>query len=87
MVCSYIHTNTDQPVNVPDLREDREFYVTVRDSERTGFLLGPFSSHQEALDNVETGKSLAFKADPWSHFYAFGTSSLPKGTNRKVVFA
>ena len=64
-----------------------DFYVTVLDSGRTGFLLGPYPTHEEAKAQVERGRELANKADPWAGFYSFGTASLPKGTPRKVVFA
>ncbi len=53
----------------------RNFYVTARDGDRVAWLLGPFDTHQQALDRVEEGKRLAIKADPFAHFYGFGTSS------------
>ncbi len=69
-----------------DTRTDRDFYVTVINGDRKGFLLGPFDTHQESLDNVELGRKLANKADAFAHFYAFGTASAPKGTMIKAVF-
>lgn len=77
-VCDYTH-KTQAPTQ-PDLlnydsRTDRKFYVSVRDAGRTGILLGPYSSHSEALENVERGKTLARDANPWAAFYSFGTCS------------
>lgn len=58
------------------------FYVTVKDGPRTGFLLGPYPTHEEALANVERGKGLALESDGASRswFYAYGTTkmSLPE---------
>ena len=64
----------------------REFYVTVRDGIRTGWLLGPFDDHQKALDNVQRARNLAEQGDPRAAWYAFGTASTPKGTNMPTVF-
>jgi hypothetical protein len=65
---------------------DREFFVTVRDAGRTGFLLGPYQSHGEALKNVERGREAAIAANAWAHFYSFGTASAPAGVVQKTVF-
>jgi hypothetical protein len=66
----------------------RDFYVTVQDAGRTGFLLGPYSTHEAALSNVERGRRLAEEANSRAVFYAFGTSSVPAGTEGvPVVFA
>lgn len=63
------------------------YYVTVTVAGRVGFLLGPYLTHEDALANVKRGKALADKADPWSHFYAFGTVAVTDPTvNPKVVF-
>ena len=77
------------PPNGLDCAPGREFYVTVRDPQnpaRVGFLLGPYPQHSVALDNVRRGNDLANEANSWAAFYAFGTASLPAGTNRKTVF-
>jgi hypothetical protein len=66
--------------------EDRVFYVTVRDAGRTGFLLGPYDTHPEALQNVDQARALAEAADPWAHFYAFGTASHSRRQILKTVF-
>lgn len=65
----------------------RDYYVTVRDAGRTGFLLGPYAEHADALANVERGKALAEAANSRAFWYAFGTSSLPAGVAAPVVFA
>lgn len=64
----------------------KEFYVTVIDGERYGFLLGPYPSHAEAKSNVDRGRAEACKANSRAHFYGFGTASLPTGTSRQTVF-
>ena len=64
--------------------EGKSFYVTVVDGRRSGFLLGPYATHQEAIDNVDRGRRLANEADPRAAFYAFGTSSTH--SPRKTAF-
>lgn len=66
-----------------DIIDDRpgRYYVTVRDGQRHGFLLGPYDSHLEALENTDRGKALAEKADPRAHWYAFGTARLADDTS------
>jgi hypothetical protein len=63
-----------------------DFYVTVRDAGRTGFLLGPYDDVRDALANVDRGAKLAKDANSRAVFYAYGTSRLPMGTNAKTVF-
>lgn len=65
---------------------DRLFYVGIRDGKRNGILLGPYQSHQEALDNVDRGRALAEAADCRAAFYAFGTCSAPITHPLKPVF-
>jgi len=67
-------------------RPDADFYVTVRDAGRTGWLLGPYATHQEALDNVERGRDLANEWNAKAWFMAFGTASVPAGTPIRTVF-
>jgi len=50
------------------------FYVSVLDGKRAGFLLGPYATHREALNQVDRGRTLAHGADPRAPFYAFGTA-------------
>ncbi len=59
--------------------EGARFYVTVKDHDRTGWLLGPYDTHEEALTNVERGKRLADGADPRAHWYAYGTARIDAG--------
>lgn len=59
------------------------YYVTVRDGARSGFLLGPYRTHGEALGQVDRGRELAERGDPFAHFYAFGTARAPE---RRTVF-
>lgn len=44
------------------------YYVSVIDGMRKGLLLGPYGTHQEALDNVQAGNNLACNADPRAIF-------------------
>lgn len=62
------------------------YYVSVRSGKRTGLLLGPYATHEEALNNVKRGEALANKADAWSHFYAFGTVKINATNPPKSVF-
>jgi hypothetical protein len=57
------------------------YYASVRDPEnpdRLGFLLGPYKTHQEALDMVNPAQEMANKVNSWAAFYAFGTCRLPE---------
>jgi hypothetical protein len=49
------------------------YYVSVIDGSRTGLLLGPFRTHQLALNKVEQVRQHAVLLDPKAHFYGFGT--------------
>jgi len=53
---------------------DPGYYVTVSDAGRVGFLAGPYDTHVEALAKVDEAAERAEGADPWAHFYAFGTT-------------
>lgn len=55
---------------------ERVFYVSVINGKRRGLLRGPFSTHEEALDLVETVRAWVIKRDEWAHFYGFGTASI-----------
>jgi hypothetical protein len=55
------------------------FYVTARDGRRTAWLLGPYTTHGEALDRVADGSRLARQADDRAAFYAFGTTRIVSG--------
>jgi len=53
------------------------YYVSVRDGVRYALLLGPFTTHAEALARVDEVASYAFTIDPKNYFYAYGTCRLP----------
>jgi hypothetical protein len=72
--------------NVDASPPEGDFYVTVRDAGRTGFLLGPYGDIREALANVKRGEELAQAANSRAVFYAFGTSRLPHGTTLTTIF-
>lgn len=60
----------------PDPRPGN-YYVSVIDGKRSAFLLGPFPTHQQALDMVEPVRAKGNELDPRAAFYAFGTVRLP----------
>lgn len=64
-----------------------DYYVTVRDGGRTGFLLGPYDDIRDATTNVTRAQALAVETDPFAYFYAFGVARLPIGTPCKPVFS
>ena len=80
------HRNPREDCGCKEPHVGVEFYVTVKDCLRTGWLLGAYATHEEALDNVLRGSQLAVDADRWAHFYAYGTSSVPIGTSIRTVF-
>jgi hypothetical protein len=53
------------------------YYATVLDGQRTGFLLGPFTTHREALDAVPVARRAAARIDCRADWYAYGTARLP----------
>lgn len=67
---------------------ERRFYVSVVDGEtrlRYGFLIGPFKLHQTALSLIDDVSRLTQQRYPWSHFYSFGTCSIPKESAWKIA--
>jgi hypothetical protein len=52
------------------------FYVTVRRGTKTGLLLGPHDTKEEADARVPLGKRLAEDVDSWTAFDAFGVTRL-----------
>jgi len=66
--------------------EDNAFYVTVRDAGRTGFLLGPYDTHPDALQEVDRGRRLAIAANDRAWFYAYGTASVTRAAIIQTVF-
>jgi hypothetical protein len=57
------------------------FYVSVIDGPKYNILLGPFTTHPQALVMVDSVRRLAGKLDPKSHFYAFGTVGIEVGSS------
>lgn len=58
-----------------DLWSNRNYYVTMKRGKRTAWLAGPFSTHEEALNNVDQAKAKAIANDPFHDFDFFGTAS------------
>lgn len=50
------------------------FYVTVRDGGRSGALLGPYNTHDEALANVDRAREHAQQVNDRAIWYAYGTA-------------
>jgi hypothetical protein len=49
------------------------FYVTCVDGPRVGYLLGPYQTHEAALDEVELGRRLAERVNARACWWGFGT--------------
>jgi hypothetical protein len=82
-----VHITGSTPVSGPVIDPDRRFYVSVVDGvskPRYGFLIGPFKLHQTALSVVDEVSRLTQDKYPWSHFYSFGTCSLPRDSAGKI---
>lgn len=60
------------------------FYVTVRHGTRAGFLLGPYTTHGEALGNVERARRYALKTDGDAVWYEFGTAKATAKPGREL---
>jgi hypothetical protein len=63
----------------------RKFYVSAIDGPRYTFLAGPFNTHQEALDLVDSARTKANEVDPRAWFYAYGTAQAPEGYEKPGV--
>jgi hypothetical protein len=50
------------------------YYVTVRRGSRTGYLLGPHPSKEQAEARVPEGRRLAGQVDPFTAFDGFGVT-------------
>lgn len=59
----------------PDPRPGN-YYVSVVDADRFNVLAGPFPTHQQALDLVETVRRIAEECDPRACWYGFGTTRM-----------
>jgi hypothetical protein len=49
------------------------FYVSIVRGKRSRLLKGPYTTHDEALANVDEARDLAVKRDPFHEFDWFGT--------------
>ena len=79
-IASYIHrlpTKTQEPDTAPG-----PYYVSVVDGNLFALLLGPFNSHQEALNRVEEARAKAIELNPRAHFYNFGTVRMKPNFNK-----
>lgn len=56
--------------------ETTAYYVTVKRGSRTGWLLGPYRTHDEAIARVELAEAIAERIDPFTVFDRFGTASM-----------
>lgn len=73
--------------------ESDRFYVTMRDGDKTAWLVGPCYKHELALSLVETARTAAEAANSFYCFNAFGTakvvwdhkSFLPNGRLNKML--
>lgn len=70
------------------------FYVTLLDDsrpQRVAYLAGPFATHPEALERVESARRIAENSDPRAVFYSTGTTgvrddgALPPGRLNTVL--
>lgn len=57
--------------------EGRQFYTSVIDGTRRGYLSGPFETHAEALADVERVRRRAQTDNARAWFYGFGMCSTP----------
>lgn len=52
-------------------------YVTVRSGTRTGALVGPFATCEQAEGYLQPAINAAREVDQWAHFFDYGTASIP----------
>lgn len=69
--------------DVVDTREG-DYYVTVVDGERVGFLAGPYRLHVNALACVDKARTIAIGIDRRAWFYAFGTCRIEHAEGNPV---
>jgi len=76
--CSY------NPTDTPDARPGF-YYVSVIDGPKFGLLSGPYSTHAEALAQVEPARKIAHKANRDAIWYGFGTCRLETSAGPGVL--
>lgn len=65
----------------------KAYYVTlIRDDKRVAWLAGPYATHEQALALVDRAWLKACDVDPWCHFYARGTASITRPTDKLSDF-
>lgn len=69
-----IRTLPDEQAAEAQQRGDA-FYVSVIDGQRSGLLVGPFTTHAEACSWVEPTRQWVTARWAWAHFWEFGTCS------------
>ena len=79
-IAAYTHpapVSTQEPDTAPG-----PYYVSIKDGEKFGLLLGPFALHQRALDAVDAARAKAREVNHqqavWS---SFGTCRMKLGFN------
>lgn len=60
----------------PDPRPGH-YYVSATEGRRYALLLGPYATHQEAIDTVDLARLECTARDPRAVWWAYGTSRLP----------
>ena len=63
------------------------YYVSIVEGERFALAVGPFQTHQEALDMVSSARDIGRELDPKSHFYSWGTCKMAHGHREGVLNA
>lgn len=64
-----------------------DFYVSARYNGQHIFLLGPFPTHEDALEAQPIGERLAYQTDHKACWYAYGTARTEDQTLRaRVLF-
>ena len=79
-IAAYRH-RTEGSNQQPD-PEPGNYYVSAIDGNRYALILGPFPTHQEALDNVDRAWKKAEEVDPRAFWWSFGTLRMNNGYNK-----
>ncbi len=61
------------------------YYVSIIDGPQFNVVAGPFQTHQEALDVVESVRKIGNKVDLKSHFYGWGTVKMKNGHAKGIL--
>lgn len=63
-----------------------DFFVNIARGKDWRPLLGPYTTHHEAIANVERGRRLAVDADPTTWFDSFGTCKAAPNSGGRGIF-